>query len=140
VRLLVATDGSVHALRAAALAARLAGELREPAELILVHTAHIPAIAYGAPMEFGPLEEGLKDAGDAIMDQTAQQFAGLDVKVTRLRRRGDPAGEIIKAAEAVSADVIVMGSRGLGQLGGLILGSVSERVLHGARVPVLIVR
>jgi len=139
-RLLVATDGSVHALRAAALAARLAEELREPADLILVHVAHIPAIAYGAPMEFGPLEEGLKDAGDAIMAQTAQRFGGLDVTVTPLHRRGDPAGEIMKAAEEASADVIVMGSRGLGHLGGLLLGSVSERVLHGARVPVLIVR
>jgi len=47
---------------------------------------------------------------------------------------------ILDKAREYKADLIVMGSRGLGQIGGLILGSVSERVLHGARVPVLIVR
>ena len=47
---------------------------------------------------------------------------------------------ILEKARDYKADLIVMGSRGLGQIGGLILGSVSERVLHRAHVPVLIVR
>lgn len=144
-RVLVATDGSPHAIRAAELAARLAREMRE-VEVVLVNVGHIPAVALGGPgpdamINLGMIEEALESAGKAILDQTQRAFAGVTVPVTRVYRRGgDPAGEILKAAKEVHADLIVMGSRGLGQIGGLILGSVSEHVLHGAHTPVLIVR
>jgi len=143
-RLLVATDGSPHALRAAALAVRLAGELRE-AEVVVLNVGHIPAVAYGGSgpdtmVNFGVLEEGLERENQAILDSAVQQFAGLNVPVTRQYRSGEPAATIIDAAKDVQAEIIVIGCRGLGQLGGLILGSVSERVLHGASVPVLVVR
>jgi nucleotide-binding universal stress UspA family protein len=143
-RMLVATDGSRHAIKAAELAARFARELRG-AEVILVNVGHIPAIAMGGPspdmmVDLGSLEEGLEQAGQAILAQAHEVFAGVDARVTRVYRRGDPAGEVVKVAKEHQADLIIMGSRGLGQFGGLILGSVSERVLHAASIPVLIVR
>jgi nucleotide-binding universal stress UspA family protein len=142
--MLVATDGSPHALRAAGLAVRLARELHQ-AEIVLVNVGHIPAIAYGGPgpdaiVDFGALEEGLEKAGQAILARTGEAFAGIDCKVTQQYRSGEPSAEVIKAAHEAKADFIVMGSRGLGQIGGLFLGSVSERVLHGSHIPVLIVR
>lgn len=143
-RILVATDGSAHAKRAAELAARLARELRA-AEIVLVNTGHIPAIALGGAgadmmVDYSVLEEGFEKAGHAILDQTAAVFTGVDAPLTKQYRRGEPSSEILAAAHEAKADMIVMGSRGLGHIGGLILGSVSERVLHGANVPVLIVR
>ncbi|HEV2438555.1 MAG TPA: universal stress protein [bacterium] len=143
-RILVATDGSPHATRAAELAARLARELRG-AEIVLVNAGHIPAVALGGPgpdmvVDYGALEEGFERAGRAILDQTATVFHGVDAAVETQYRRGEPSHEILAAAADAKADLIVMGSRGLGQIGGLILGSVSERVLHGAHIPVLIVR
>jgi len=143
VRMLLATDGSPHATRTAELTARLVRELRQ-AEVVLLNVGHIPTIAMGGPdegiIDFQALEDGLRQAGESILEQTGKAFVGMDIRVTRLYRRGDPAAEIIKAAQELKADLIIMGSRGLGQLGGLILGSVSERVLHGAHGPVLIVR
>lgn len=53
---------------------------------------------------------------------------------------GDPAEEIVKAAERMDADMIVMGSRGLGKLGSALLGSVAGGVLRQAPCPVLVVR
>ncbi|HET7265870.1 MAG TPA: universal stress protein [bacterium] len=143
-RILVATDGSPHAKRAAELAARLARELRAP-EVVLVNVGHIPAIALGGPgadmmVDYSVLEEGFEKAGHAILAQTETVFHGLDAPVKQQYRRGEPSHEILSAATEAKADMIVMGSRGLGQIGGLILGSVSERVLHGARIPVMIVR
>lgn len=144
IRMLVATDGSEHAIQAAAFAVRLARELPK-AEVVLVNVGHVPAYALGGPgpdamMDWGALEEGLERAGEAILERTVQAFAGVDVPVRKTYRFGEPPGEIIKAAQEVKADLIVLGSRGLGQIGGLFLGSVSERVLHGAKTPVLIVR
>ena len=143
-RILVATDGSPHAKRAAELAARLARELRS-CEVVLVNVGHIPAIAMGGPgadamVDYKVLEEGFEKAGRAILEETKSAFHGTDVPLTTQYRRGEPSHEILAAAAEVKANLIVMGSRGLGQIGGLILGSVSERVLHGADLPVVVVR
>lgn len=143
VRMLVATDGSPHAARAAGMAARLARELRE-AEVILINVGHIPAIAFGDLAQAGVgltvLEESLEHAGKAILNEAERTFDTTGIRITRAFAKGEPAVAILDKAREYKADLIVMGSRGLGQIGGLILGSVSERVLHGARVPVLIVR
>ena len=142
-RILVATDGSPHAIGAAKWTARLVLEMRG-AEVVLVNVGHIPAVALGGLgegyVDFAALEDEMKQAGGAILGETAKAFAGCDARVSRVYREGDPAGEIVKAANEHNADIIVMGSRGHGQIGGLILGSVSERVLHAAHGPVLIVR
>src|SRR5579875_1975352 len=133
-RILLATDGSPHALRAAAWTARMARECRD-VDVVVVHVGHLPALALGGAevvTDLGGVVEGLERAGRAILERTA--------RVTTVYRTGEPAGEIVRAAEELRADLIVVGSRGLGQIGGLILGSVSERVLHGARCPVLVVR
>jgi nucleotide-binding universal stress UspA family protein len=143
VRVLVATDGSSHALRAAGIAARFARELRE-AEVTLINVGYVPPLALGGPgfpvtVDLSIVEEALETASKAILERTLQEFAGVDASVTSLYRHGDPAQEIIAAAREKKADLIIMGSRGRGQFVGLILGSVSERVLHGSETPVLIV-
>ena len=53
---------------------------------------------------------------------------------------GDPAHTIVDIAELFSCDMIVMGARGRGALRSALLGSVSNEVLHAARVPVVIVK
>jgi nucleotide-binding universal stress UspA family protein len=142
IRMLVATDGSNHAMQAAEFAARMARELQK-AEVLLLNVGHVPAYALGGPdthVDYAALEEGLKQAGQAILARAAEVFAGVDVPVRRVYRHGEPVREIIEAARAAKVDLIVVGSRGLGQIGGLFLGSVSERVLHGAQTPVVVVR
>jgi nucleotide-binding universal stress UspA family protein len=53
---------------------------------------------------------------------------------------GQPATEILTAAEEPGVDLVVLGARGLGLLGRLVLGSVSDRVVHHAPCPVLVVK
>ena len=77
---------------------------------------------------------------EKVLDRAARE---LEVKVTRLTRSmptGHPAREIVAAAASFDADLVVVGARGLGGMKRLLLGSVSERVLHDARCPVLIVK
>lgn len=142
-RVLVATDGSPHANKTVQLAARLARELRS-VEVVMIAVGHIPVLAYGSPQEgwvdFGALERSIEEEGLTILDKAVEAFAGVHPPVKRLYRQGDPADEILKAAREHEADVIVMGSHGQGQMRELILGSVSERILHVSHLPVLIVR
>ena len=60
--------------------------------------------------------------------------------VETVLEKGDPAASIIKVAVASNADLIVLGSRGLGNLGELFLGGVSNKVSHGTDINVLIVK
>ena len=143
-RILVAADGSSHANRALDFAARLAKELKG-VEVTLINVGHIPITEsppIGNPgyVDYGAMEEALERAGRQILEYAAKPFAANDMRVTPLYRSGDPAAEIIRAAREKKVELIIVGARGLSQLSGLILGSVSEKVLHVAPCPVIVVR
>jgi nucleotide-binding universal stress UspA family protein len=93
VRMLVATDGSPHAARAAGMAAGLARELRA-AEVILVNVGHIPAIGFGDLAQGGVgltvLEESLEHAGKAILNEAERAFDTTGVPITRAFAKGEP--------------------------------------------------
>jgi nucleotide-binding universal stress UspA family protein len=88
------------------------------------------------------VEERLKKAEGEAWEQLRQlvrrDWEGL--KVEPAVRVGAPAAEILKEAAEFAADLIVLASRGLSLIDRLQLGSVAERVVHGARSPVLVVR
>ena len=89
-----------------------------------------------ASYEAGPLsiiipDEVLNDVGNMLLDNASQRAQANDVKdVTTRLLDGAPADTIVSAAEKEDADMIVMGSRGLGNIAGLLMGSVSHKVSH----------
>ena len=74
----------------------------------------------------------------AEAERTARESGGKHVRT--ILADGDPAREILAAATAERVDAIVIGSRGLGKLSGLLLGSVSHKVSNDAHCTVIIVR
>lgn len=69
------------------------------------------------------------------------KFLGLhDLKVKSLAKVGNAGETIAKTAESGKFDMIIMGSRGHGALGSLVMGSVATRVLANCQTPVLLVR
>ena len=133
--ILLATDGSEDS----ALAARAAADLsrKTGAGLHVVHAWHtIPSAYYG-----GEITEVLEEAAEEILsDQTKKiRLLGGEVSGTYLERR-PPSQAILELATELNADLIAMGSRGTGRLKKLATGSVSENVVHHARVPVLMLR
>jgi len=92
----------------------------------------------GAP--FGPPESGLRAEANRILDQAVRR-AGSEapgLEVEGRVRVGLPAGVLL--AESARADLVVVGSRGLGGFTGLLVGSVSLQVAEHARRPVVVTR
>ncbi|HSY86491.1 MAG TPA: universal stress protein [Verrucomicrobiae bacterium] len=145
--ILVALDGSKHAVSVADAAADLA--LRCDAKLLILHVV--------APIFDGKVRNDL--ANLARMEHREQteyemlQGFGQDIvhsaelsarqkgvtQVEALVEVGDPAGVIVDIARARGADLIMLGRRGLGTLAGLLLGSVSHKVIQVADRPCLTV-
>jgi nucleotide-binding universal stress UspA family protein len=139
IKLLVAVDGSEHARHAVEAAARLAREVA--VEAILMNASEGPGY-YGElpPFDYASVERAERERQGALLEAALAhaRAAGLGT-VRTVAARGSPAQEIARVA-AENADQIVMGTRGMTPLGGLLLGSVAQRVVHLARVPVLLVK
>jgi nucleotide-binding universal stress UspA family protein len=134
-KILLATDGSSDA----ALAARAAADLSKAtgAELHLVHAWQVGA---GPRLEAYLRSQQERDACALLEGQVElAQTLGVSVAGSHLRE-GQPVEEIVGLSEEIGAGLIVMGSRGLGPVGRLLLGSVCEGVVHNARDPVLVAR
>lgn len=138
-RILCAVDGSNHADRALATAAELAGAL--DATLLLV-TVDEPGPLKGAVAEFAQAEDmSRQDVTDRILDSAAvmARRAGA-AKIETDFTKGDPASGILATVDKHNPDMVVLGARGLSNLEGLVLGSVSHKVMHLTTLPCLIVR
>lgn len=81
------------------------------------------------------------EVGKNILSHARQiaKEAGLQ-SVQTCARSGDPARDVLEEAQAVGADLIVVGTRGLGGLKGLLMGSVSSKISHLATVPTVTVK
>lgn len=132
-----ATDGSENAERALPYVQELA-----PAdESVSITIVHVAELGYGAGAVFMPgrgEERQVVDRLREIADDLRQKGFTVSIEV-RDEVGVRPAYEIAHIADRVGADLIIAGSRGLSTIGGLILGSVTHRLLHIARCPVLVV-
>ncbi len=147
-RILVATDGSQHAIAAARFAASLLNP--DAVERITVVAVKRPFYLepLGGPGMLAPLPQSAYDELTRAADESVRQavtatmeaLGPLAGRARTVLREGRAADEIVKLAAEEAADLIVIGSRGWGQARAVLLGSVSEQVLHSAHCQVLIAR
>jgi nucleotide-binding universal stress UspA family protein len=138
-RILVATDGSEEATLAAMTAAELA--YRTNSELHLVSVADTFS-SYYVKHDPGPAENVQQRAREVLDDQVKEiEQSGGEVtrKHVRVSER-HPSNDIVRIAEEIEADLVVMGSRGLGGIRRALMGSVSDSVVRHAHCPVLVGR
>jgi nucleotide-binding universal stress UspA family protein len=138
-KILATTDFSDHALagldQAAALARRLGGEI---ALLYVVEDRLPPVIPFvSEPERRKMLESHREHALDKLPEYAGRHLSGC--QVTTAAVIGAAAPEIVRFAAENGTDVIVMASHGYGPIRQLLLGSTTERVLHQAACPVLVV-
>jgi nucleotide-binding universal stress UspA family protein len=139
-RILVPVDESRPSQNSLAVAAGLARETG--AEVILTHVVQMRWSQNEPEVKatYGDIVEDYRRSGEATLRRTAETevFSGLDVDA-QLLFGNNPARELLRLAKEREVDAIVMGSHGRGGFGRMILGSVSQRVIHDATVPVIIV-
>ena len=136
-KILVPYDGSHHSERALETAIHMAQN--DGASIHILYAYDKLPDYLGEPNLQEVLNRVLS-AARQLMDSAAQQAHDQGVEVTTDVLEGPAAEAILSVSEAEDFDLIVMGSRGLGHLKGLLLGSVSERVLRQAKIPVMIMR
>jgi nucleotide-binding universal stress UspA family protein len=133
--ILWATDGSEHADRALEYAARLAAS--EHAQL---HVVHIVEKLVGGRVAGQNVFINEDEIDAKIREQARRASADYGIKTTislRPSGAGSIADRIAEIAADDGADLIVVGTRGHSALGGLVLGSVTQRLLHVVACPVL---
>jgi len=147
-QILLAIDGSEHAARATAFAGEMATKLG--AAVMVIHamprmgSGRVPEeLAQVVKLEHVEITEAniMRQVAEQIVQRAEARLAEAGVKQIKSSIEiGDPATRIVEAARACSADLIVIGRRGLGSIGGVLLGSVSLKVNHLAECPCLTVR
>ena len=142
-RVLVALDGSPGSR--AALRFLSISEIERDSRVSLLHV--LPRAAASAARRPGGSSDeatgtarGQKAEAERVLREAAAMLDESHRRSERLMAHGDPAREIVKVAQRRDVDLIILGARGLRTLGRLLLGSVSETVLHQASRPVIIVR
>jgi nucleotide-binding universal stress UspA family protein len=135
--ILVPVDGSVHAEKALNYALNLAE----------IHDAKVEIMTVVNEVKMAPdwareYSEKLREQDEDVLTSTFSKAVKEkpNIKISKCLAEGYASEEILKCAEKGHHDLIVMGSRGMGLIRGLILGSVSSRVVNQAEIPVLIVK
>lgn len=132
--ILVPVDGSESSSNAVEMAILIAEKFHAELSFLYINDIHQAAIDSYLLNEVLASNERL---GQAILAH-AQETVPTGITCTTKMKTGSPANDLIDYAKEISADLIIMGTRGLGGLQGKLLGSVSQYVLHHSRCPVLV--
>jgi nucleotide-binding universal stress UspA family protein len=145
-KVLLATDGSEYSKKAIGFAVRLLENTSCRLTLLTVIEEPVypmPQDEITPPLESIPPYEDMREAfldgaeSMLVRDQSPLREAGIEMETTV--RFGHPAAEILGELEEGGYEMVILGSHGHGVLGEVLLGSVSYRISHHAKCPVLIV-
>ena len=152
-KILVPLDGSEHSLKALEIAIQIAKKFDGKITLIHVYSVTIrpvimpepttltpPMIPAMTPAEVSKAVEATRKAGASILTDGEQKVKAKEVQVETTLREGHTVQEIVKTAKEGKFDLIVIGGRGISKIRELLLGSVTDGVIHHAPCPVLVIK
>lgn len=146
--ILVATDGSANSMRGIEYTAKLAAKI-EDATVTVIYVRQLLSsfvgMSEGLPVpgilpESPRIQQAMEDVANDALAAAEKVFQSIGKPVSLRSEQGRPAEVICRIADEEKVDLVVMGSRGLGEIAGILMGSVSNRVLHYCHAPVLVVR
>ncbi|MCL6456673.1 MAG: universal stress protein [Gorillibacterium sp.] len=139
--ILLAYDGSKASTKALEHTIELA-RLLPNAIIRVIHVYNFPRLYVGEGFAAIPdsVTKEYYDASVQTAEQAKRLFQAAGVTATVEIVQGAPAEKILEFAKTHGADVIIIGSRGLGGIKEFVLGSVSHNVVQHARIPVLVIK
>jgi nucleotide-binding universal stress UspA family protein len=144
VKILIAVDGSDASLRGARFAGRLASQLKERTLALLYvrpsHTGALVSMGAPGPVPESRLEQELSAVEHEVLGEASRVLREFGLDASQHVETGTPASAICRMAAQGSFDLVVLGSRGHGELKSLFVGSTTDAVIHSACCPALIVR
>jgi len=148
--ILVPVDGSGHSITAAEYAGELARGVKAAVTLLVVHGAELKSMEGRHSLtDANQHVLGTKDVAEIAHERYAEPAfnaaksvlgSGITVSEVEVEVWGEADEEICNYITAKNMDLVVMGSRGMGQFKSMLLGSVSYQVLRKANAPVLVIR
>lgn len=142
-KILVPVDGSEISMKAARAALELAEKFDAKMTLLHVISRSVGSVA-GMPEALPVVTEAMikewQENGDMVLKNTLEFIGSTDVEVETELIWGSPAPYVCDKAKNEDYDIIVVGSHGYGGWREWLLGSVSNRIVHQAACPVLIVK
>lgn len=140
--ILVAVDGSENAKRAIKKAEEIGVAFKSKITLLHVVEDGFPSaknMSKGDISKKNELEKNIKGNSERALDAYMEKFKDYDGQVETLVKSGKAANVIIKVAEE-GYDLLIIGSRGLGSFSRAMMGSVSNKVVNHAKIPVLVIK
>jgi nucleotide-binding universal stress UspA family protein len=148
-KVLIALDYNPTAQKVAEVGFSMAKSMK--AEVILLHvitdpvfystSGYSPIMGFEGYIDVTPMQlenvEGLKDASLQYLNKSKQHLGDINIKT--IVKEGDFADAILETAKEMNADIIVIGSHSRKWLENVVMGSVTEKVLHHTTIPLFIV-
>jgi nucleotide-binding universal stress UspA family protein len=146
--ILVPLDGSKVGEAALTVIDKLCDQLKSGTEVEITLLGVITLLRHwvvvgeaSAPVSYTEEEmEHIKQRVIDYLDRTAESVRCKGVKVNTITKTGNAADEILKTANEIDVDLIAMSTHGRSGLRRLAFGSITDKVLHGTVIPVLMVR
>lgn len=144
-KILIATDGSKNSQNAVNYVINLLeNQQKDNVEVSVISVYNSGLGSSGKAIipkkEYTRIIEYAKAQAEQAVNSIAAVLEKKGIKVNKIVEEGDPAQVIAKIAKSINADQIVMGTRGLSDLKGMLMGSVSRKVVHLAHCPVVLVK
>ncbi len=137
--LLICIDGSESALRVVDEVIRIAGEHREKPKLHLLNVQSPFSGDISMFVQHEQIQAFHEKTGLEALERARAKLDAAKLPYDFKIEVGSPAQTIVQYAQESGCDQICMGSRGLGHVAGLLLGSVTAKVVHLSNLPVLLI-
>jgi nucleotide-binding universal stress UspA family protein len=139
-KILVPVDGSENSFRALDHAIFLSTKIQEAQTTVMYIIEDQPSLYIYSPKTMEKVRADYKRESTKILERCKEMANKSGINIHTVIFEGDPASKIIGYSEMEKFDIIIMGSRGMGKFKEVILGSVSNKVLHHAKCSVMLVR
>ena len=138
-KVLVPVDGSPASLRALDFAIEMMGQ-HSDTSFVLLNVQNISAVDLAGAAMGSDWQEAASQASDRALKEAVGKAQAAGIAFKSIVRTGQTAEAIAQAAHDEGVGHIVMGTRGLGSIQGLLLGSVAMKVIHLAQVPITLLK